>query len=57
MDKTIWLDEAVKMKVDENLTWNEITKKLKHYFPDTMNDVHVYDTIRGNVRRTERYNA
>ena len=37
MDKTIWLDEAVRMKVDENLTWNEITKKLKHYFPDTMN--------------------
>ena len=55
MDKTIWLDEAVRMKVDENLTWNEITKKLKHHFPDTMNDVHVYDTIRGNVRRTERY--
>ena len=55
MDKTIWLDEAVKMKVDENLTWNEITKRLRRHFPDTMNDVHVYDTIRGNVRRTDRY--
>ena len=55
MDKTIWIDEAVRMKVDENLTWNEITKKLRSHFPDTMNDVHVYDTIRGNVRRTERY--
>ena len=55
MDKNVWLDDAVRMKVDENLTWNEITKQLRHHFPENANEVNVYDTIRGNVRRTERY--
>lgn len=55
MDKTIWLDDAVRMKVDENLTWNEVTQRLRHYFPKDANEVSVYNTIRDNVRRTERY--
>lgn len=55
MDKTIWLNDAVRMKVDENLTWNEITSKLRHHFPSSTDDMRVYDKIRTSVRRTNEY--
>ena len=55
MDKTVWLDEAVRMKVDENLTWNEVTQRLRHHFPKDSNEVSVYNTIRDKVRRTTEY--
>ena len=55
MEKTEWLDQAVEMKVDQELTWNEITSKLRHYFPEDADEVGVYNTIRGKVRKTERY--
>lgn len=31
MSKPIWLDDAVRMKVDENLTWNEVTALFDRY--------------------------
>lgn len=55
MSKPIWLDDAVRMKVDENLTWNEVTAKLRHHFPKDANEVGVYNSIRDKVRKTDKY--
>ena len=54
MDKPIWLDEAVKMRLDEGLQYSEIVQRLRQHFPADMHDALINKVIRDAVRRSDR---
>ena len=54
MDKTVWLDDAVRMRLDEGLQYSEIVQKLRRHFPSDMHDAEINKVIRDGVRRSER---
>lgn len=51
-----WKEQAVSMRLDDGKTWREIAIALQPYFPGK--DLHqIQDTVRRDVRRSERYKA
>ena len=57
MDKNVWIDDAVKMRLDECLQYSEIVQKLRRHFPDDMHDSEINKVIRDAVRRSWRGKA
>lgn len=51
---TKWIEEAERLKFDENKSWTEVTKTLWRYFP-TLSFEQVREKIRGELRRSIRY--
>lgn len=49
-----WKDDAVRMRLDDGLSWSEITSRIMPKFPDK-SEQQVRDMVRRDVRRSERY--
>jgi len=49
-----WEQEAEKLRFDENKSWVQTAKELKHYFPD-LDVQQIVEKIRAKLRRSDRY--
>lgn len=51
-----WIDDAVRMKLDERMSWSEIVDRLKGNFPGK-DGKQIFDIVRRDVRRSDRWKA
>lgn len=49
-----WKKEAEKLRFDEGKSWSEVSRELKHNFPD-LTLIQVQDKVRRYIRSTPRY--
>jgi len=49
-----WMEEAEALRFDENRSWVQTAKELKHYFPD-LDLQQTVEKIRMKLRRSDRY--
>lgn len=57
MDKSVWLDDAVRMRLDEGLLYSAIVQKLRQHFPEELSDADINKIIRDAVRWSKRGKA
>ena len=50
-----WIPKALKLKYDDGLSWIEVAKELKSYFPKDLNTEQIKEKIRSGIRNTEYY--
>lgn len=51
-----WKLEAERLKFDEGLSWSELYREMRPYFPD-LTDKQVEEKVRGALRNSKRYHA
>ena len=52
-----WLPKAIKLKYEDGLSWSEVAKKVKSYFPKDLNIEQIKEKIRSSVRNTDFYKS
>lgn len=52
-----WIPKAIKLKYEDGLSWTEVAKKLKSYFPKDLNIEQIKEKIRSSVRNTDFYKS
>lgn len=57
MDKPIWLDDAVRMRLDGKMAYSEIVQNLREFFPTDMHESLINKILRDAVRRSDRGKA
>ena len=51
-----WKKEAERLKFDEGLSWTELYREMKPYFPE-LTDKQIEEKVRCALRRSDRYHA
>lgn len=51
-----WKTEAERLKFEDGLSWTELYKEMKPYFPE-LTDKQIEEKIRGALRRSDKYHA
>lgn len=51
-----WKTEAERLKFEDGLSWTELYKEMKPYFPE-LTDKQIEEKIRGALRRSDKYRA
>ena len=51
-----WKEEAERLKFDEGLSWTELYREMKPYFPE-LTDKQIEERVRRSLRRSKRYHV
>ena len=51
-----WKQTAERLKFEDGLSWTELYKEMKPYFPE-LTDKQIEEKVRGALRQSKRYHA
>lgn len=51
---SMWVQEAERLKFEENKSWSEVARAVAHYFPE-LSDQQVLEKVRAKLRRSKQY--